>query len=477
MKHLRRILCLLTVVLLLPGLALANSYGLSSGLWYTYVSSRDAYEYWGAHGELVKDDQHIVVMSQNFERPKGLLLLAARHQSGGGWAYHTPGCAALPERQETAPKITEADDGFTITWPERGWSLTFSWQDDGEKLLLTGVSFGSLTLRYAASSGVWRVFDGELELGLLWQGGEITAETLCFAGLPRSAEEVERMNALCAPLVNLTDFALQTDGSARKEPVYAAPSTSAYRGAKGKASVSLPEGVTVYGQARGFDLVGYDISLTKRRIGFIRHGLLNPVSMNGFEQPVVDLMNSALRRVDAMVLQDVDVTDDPYGEAGALCSVKAGNAVTVMARLDSFYAYVETKDDSGKAIWGFVPLRALSMKERTAEDIAAWLVGDWTFYAGGVGLGDTLTLRKDGTGDFDLPSGERVNLLWSVDGQHIASEDDCWGDLDFDFVYTIEGEQQRRYGLDCGTKALEGDWTDVFSLFYLDGSGGYRRVK
>lgn len=474
MKHLRRLLPLLTLLVLLPGLALANSYGLN-GILYTFVSGTHDYESWTSTCQLLGDAQHIAVMRKY--RSDAQLLLAACQQTDGTWVYHTPRCAALPQDMDRPQSLMETENGFAYLCPDLGVSLTFQWQDDGAKLLLTEARLQRLTLRYVQGNSTWQVLDGEMNLGMIWQGGEITAETLCFAGLPRSAEEVERMNALCAPLVSLTDFALQADGSARKEPVYAAPSTSAYRAAKSKASVSLPEGVTVYGQVKGFDLVGYDISLTRRRMGFIRHGLLNPVSVNGFEQPVVDLMDSALRQVDATVVQDADVTDDPYGEAGALCSVKAGSTVTVMARLDSFYAYVETKASSGEAIWGFVPLRALSMKERTAEEIAAWLVGDWTFYAGGVGFGDTLTLRQDGTGDFDLPSGERVNLLWSVDGQHIASEDDCWGDLKFDFVYTIEGDEQRRYGLDCGTHALEGEWADVFSLFYLDGSGGYRRVK
>ena len=162
--------------------------------------------------------------------------------------------------------------------------------------------------------------------------------------------------------------------------VYSAPSEAAFRGADGKAAVSLREpfdGLALSND-ENWMLIEYSVSGKAKRIGWIRIGNaegpvpdpvyewetlqeLDETVRSGPEGPFDALMQ--ISAADLMeVTREAELTDDPDGERRTLRKLKAGERIGGLGRFrakdGSDFIYIRTEID-GKRAFGFVPEEAV----------------------------------------------------------------------------------------------------------------------
>lgn len=195
----------------------------------------------------------------------------------------------------------------------------------------------------------------------------------------------------------------------KNAPVYGAPyGKSAWRGAKGKAAVSLRDGLCLlrgYTNSNGesWTCVSYEVSERTSRIGWVENSLLGSAALHelGEEENTARLL-----AVPVQATRDTFLTDDPYVSQYAQFSVSAGTSLRCMGTQGSDWAYVAaevnkkgTFVDDGAMVWGFVPLRDLALMEHLEpqEEVIAELVGYW-HYADWKGYASSLlSLNANGT--------------------------------------------------------------------------------
>ena len=180
----------------------------------------------------------------------------------------------------------------------------------------------------------------------------LAALALCLAGahLSALAENAWRTEENLFAKAARADF--RTLGLPKKTslPVYAAPGEDSFRGAKGKASVSLSEPFRILGETKDhvWQMIEYDVSKGACRVGWIR-------LPDGAEKP--QLREISADAALARTTGDVKLTDDPRGSGRALCSLPAGRTVAVLFDAGSGgkpLLYVKTEIDGKKAA-GFLP--------------------------------------------------------------------------------------------------------------------------
>ncbi len=166
-------------------------------------------------------------------------------------------------------------------------------------------------------------------------------------------------------------------------PVYAAPSEDAWRGAKGRAAVSLAEPFTALAWSEDGEwlLIDYQVDGDSRRIGYIRRP-------EGLECGVPVMHTRRLTMGIWTDKTDWKLTDDPNGTQRRIAAVGSDDTVTVLGWTSDAWAYVETSLD-GKAARLFLPLAALDLPdERPDPAMTEALRGAWVLAAGGSLLGD-----------------------------------------------------------------------------------------
>ena len=149
-----------------------------------------------------------------------------------------------------------------------------------------------------------------------------------------------------------TDATWQTLGVKKgtKLPVYSAPFEEAWRGAKGKAAVSVSESFSLIGsmQEGSWLMVSYRVDKKSGRIGWIR----NP----GQEYLADELF---IVREKSRVTRSCDLTDDPLGGQRVIRTLSSGEQVIAMCLVtDTDWVYVETEAE-GQVCWGFMNVNAL----------------------------------------------------------------------------------------------------------------------
>ena len=137
-----------------------------------------------------------------------------------------------------------------------------------------------------------------------------------------------------------------------KLPVFSAPFEDAWRGAKGKASVSVKEKFSFLGTLQGgtWGLVEYSVDRKSGRIGWIQ--MPDPVNGNPAANGDLSLWRLALR-----MTGPASMTDDPRGSGREIRRLSAGERVIGMSRLTTggrSWIYAET-EIGGKTAWGFIP--------------------------------------------------------------------------------------------------------------------------
>ncbi len=169
---------------------------------------------------------------------------------------------------------------------------------------------------------------------LLFLTAYAAGEDLAFLD-PESAPEVTRME-LGLPKKTLL-------------PVYSAPMENAWRGAKGKASVSADEPFALLGTAQGGQwlLIDYRVKAGERRIGWIAcPENYEPEEGSGLY----------FSRVLCRVREDGLFTDDPEMSLRKVMTLRAGETAIVMFSMEAGgkeWLYAEAEAD-GQPAWGFV---------------------------------------------------------------------------------------------------------------------------
>ena len=133
-------------------------------------------------------------------------------------------------------------------------------------------------------------------------------------------------------------------------PVYSAPSASALRAANGKAAVSLNGPFGVLGCADGWLFVLYETSSGKFRTGWVEAAGIEPLEIALAEATLLSFAGNPLT-----LSGETALFDDPVNRAGALCTLPAGTAVSVLAESGYRMPYVETEKD-GARCRGFIEI-------------------------------------------------------------------------------------------------------------------------
>ena len=257
----------------------------------------------------------------------------------------------------------------------------------------------------------------------------------------------------------------------KKLAVYAAPSKKAARMAGGRASVRFDDSVLCMGAQGGWVLCAYEVNALRWRMGYLHA----PELARAMEESGYVLSLGGVR---GTLAEDTALTDDPFAWDNAQpVRLSAGTEVIGLAWWDDEHAYVETRVD-GKALRGFVPLRALNLPEpETDEDIARLLEGtQWALRGGGEMAGDVLRFGADSICTiklFDADEGQgeaggQMTFSWSV-SRYDAALALFWDDAPT--MLTLRGEDGTftRLGL-----TLTGE--DRLSLIDSEGSGIYERI-
>ncbi len=459
-----RILCIAALLcLLLTGTALANSWGAPGDTASIFMDTPDykeavclAEDY--QRGEMTV---HMVIGERYYNR----LIVAEKENKRQPWrVVASPMTAVYQPDSGRRADITREADGFTL----RYGSDTYRFREE---------RYGSEELYLYLSEAHVDGMTFDMEKYMVSQDGEsskwlanISLGDFCIDLMPRSLEEIRRMNRAFILLGGTYTQVLRrgaevqlTDGS--KQPVYSAPDAGSFRAAKGKAAVSLKDrqGLFLLGRIPGWDIIQYKVSNRTSRIGYIETGHISDTVWD----------ERTFYPIDGVVLADSYLTDDPSVSQYHQAELSAGQPVRALGCYNSFYAYVEAQAD-GRTIRGFMPLRDLDIPMEEVPEVAAQLVGEYYYYAGGgMVQWDELTLHADGTftATWYLEDSETPNIetgAWQVLRYH-PEQGLFWygGDLAFTMLHA-----DGRY-VYCSLALDE----EGFSLGDIEGSGGYRRME
>ena len=482
-------LCLtLLLTLLAPG-ALANSWGLKSGLILGAVSKTDTYDEYTALAHLKLPDGEIAVMASRYHA----VLLYAYEFNGKTRldAYHTavkqPG-----EKGYNKVKLQRKDPGFVLQYSDMEFYFTPLLSNEMLTYTLESGTIGSLTLQAGGENSELTSYlactDGTNKTN--WYGWQYATPSLAEFNLrlfPRTMEEIgaiREMDSILWPQfeeIELMDEEMPGDAGASTVPVYSAPSESSVRFAKGKASVNLREPAKFYGLTRdgNWALIEYEVSDRTSRFGYVKRSDL-PSS-------VTWKYNISSIDVPVTVTQDTFLTDDPNVSQYQQMTLNAGSSVRLLGKYREWYAYVETTLD-GKAVRGFVPRACLRwpMPTEEAPEAAARLVGEWESGGGSETLGSYVTFSADGTvTECDLPQAEWEALPANERAEYscvtysryqvykATERERAWSDSDYMLVYKDE------MGYVVFFEALgfytEEDGREAFSIAYWENIDGYTR--
>ena len=335
-----------------------------------------------------------------------------------------------------------------------------------------GLTFELVDERYTVTDAA-----GE---AVVWGAEGIARDGFCADLLPRSLDEVRRMNRV---MVYLADDALSGAWATvdlqqdRVVPVYAAPSEDAWRGANGRAAVSLAEPFTQLASFgnEGWWLIEYETGGGARRVGYIPQQAYDRAVPYGWW---LIPMTLPLR-------EDAVMTDDPHGGRREIAHFAAGESLTVLGYYDGLWAYAQTEID-GKTARGFLPLRALTTpEEEPLMGVMAELTGEWAFVGGGEVLGlagvifsDDGMLCRCTTDDESVFPAEHLipEETWSRYAVY-ASQDRVYGEH-VPYVLEITGENGmvNRYSLEWIDASEARSGRDTIGVYVGEGGGFYQRM-
>ena len=335
-------------------------------------------------------------------------------------------------------------------------------------------------LTFALDDERYTVTDAAGEAAV-WGAEGIARDGFCAGLLPRSLEEVRRMNRVMAYLADdaLSGTWATVDlGQNRTVPVYAAPSEDAWRGANGRAAVSFAEPFTLLASFgnEGWWLIEYETGDGARRVGYIPQQAYDRAVPYGWWLIAMTLP----------LCEDATMTDDPHGARREIARFAAGESLTVLGYYDGLWAYAQTEID-GKTARGFVPLRALTTpEEELLMGVMAELTGEWAFAGGGEVLGLAgVVFSDDGrlcscTTDDDESIFPAEHLIPDGTWQTYAvyeSPDRVYGEgVPYVLEITCGDGTVRRYSLEWIDASEARSGRDTLGVYVGEGGGFYQRM-
>ena len=335
-------------------------------------------------------------------------------------------------------------------------------------------------LTFALDDERYKVMDAAGEAAV-WGAEGIARDGFCVGLLPRSLEEVRRMNRVMAYLADdaLSGTWATVDlGQNRTVPVYAAPSEDAWRGANGRAAVSFAEPFTLLASFgnEGWWLIEYETGDGARRVGYIPQQAYDRVVPYGWWLIPMTLP----------LCEDATMTDDPHGTRREIARFAAGESLTVLGYYDGLWAYAQTEID-GKTARGFVPLRALTTpEEELLMGVMAELTGEWAFAGGGEVLGLAGVIFSDDgrlcscTTDDDESVFPAEHLIPDGTWQTYAvyeSPDRVYGEgVPYVLEITCGDGTVRRYSLEWIDASEARSGRDTLGVYVGEGGGFYQRM-
>ena len=358
------------------------------------------------------------------------------------------------------------------------YTIRTNWVTGEARSVFSGGEVHGLT--FALEDERYTVTDAAGET-VVWGAEGIARDGFCADLLPRSLEEVRRMNRVMA---YLADDALSGTWATvdlrqnRTVPVYAAPSEDAWRGANGRAAVSFAEPFTLLGSFgnEGWWLIEYATGDGARRVGYIPQQAYDRAAPYGWWLIPMTLS----------LCEDATMTDDPHGARREIARFAAGESLTVLGYYDGLWAYAQTEID-GKTARGFVPLRALTTpEEEPLTDVMAELTGEWAFAGGGEVLGLAgVIFSSDGrlcscTTDDDESVFPAEHLIpdgtWHPYAVYV-SPDRVYGErVPYVLEVTPGDGTVRRYSLEWIDASEARSGRDTLGVYVGEGGGFYQRM-
>ena len=361
---------------------------------------------------------------------------------------------------------------------EFSYTIRTNWVTGEARSVFSGGEVHGLT--FALEDERYTVTDAAGEAAV-WGAEGIARDGFCAGLLPRSLEEVRRMNRVMAYLADdaLSGTWATVDlGQNRTVPVYAAPLEDAWRGANGRAAVSFAEPFTLLASFgnEGWWLIEYETGDGARRVGYIPQQAYDRAVPYGWWLIPMTLP----------LCEDATMTDDPHGARREIARFAAGESLTVLGYYDGLWAYAQTEID-GKTARGFVPLRALTTpEEELLMGVMAELTGEWAFAGGGEVLGLAgVVFSDDGrlcscTTDDDESIFPAEHLIPDGTWQTYAvyeSPDRVYGEgVPYVLEITCGDGTVRRYSLEWIDASEARSGRDTLGVYVGEGGGFYQRM-
>ena len=283
---------------------------------------------------------------------------------------------------------------------------------------------------------------------------------LCSTSLADTAKEktIDTSSVPAIPEGTLSAKVLPFTGN-QTYPVFSAPDKNSIRGAKNRARVSTNGWIQVFGYEGDWILVQYDITKKHNRIGYIYKNAL---------PREVEVQELNLKKADAVVNYDVEVTDDPLVRQAALAKLTENSRVICLGTMGT-WTYVED-EENGKRFRGFVPTDCLSGTVTTLQEANHAIIGSWKLYAGSSINANRIVFKEDRTmtGRSTLANGREVEWTgtWSID-YYDTKRNRYWNDSEFELTLA-RGSAVELYGLRICRQAAE-DGELKYALILSDG--------
>ncbi|MBR6571441.1 MAG: hypothetical protein IKK75_13410 [Clostridia bacterium] len=465
------LVCILALGCITP--ALANSWGVSGGdLLRELVTDHR----WNDYISVGTPADDIAVLGTRYHN---VLMVADEN----GMQTYTK-AVFQPDDDMPPPKVTANESGFSIRYADDLW---FSFMKTESGYRLRSAKAGELSVEASNHEYLYLATSDDRVTAVI--NRRYWLEDFNISLFPRTINEVRHLNWMREALdsesfcTHSLETLISAPGSGTA-PVYSAPfGASAWRAAKGKAAVGLSgEMWKIYPfrnqSGEEYWCIRYDVSLRTQRIGFVERKKIESTTQP-WEETQIGV------NVPVTVIQETYLTDDPDVSQFAQVELPVNATLMCMGLYNEDYACVsaEVRDGrlagGGQIIWGFVPLRDLQTSHSygAVSDTALMrrLAGHWEFWAGGLSVGDYLTLNEDGTFETYMFSADDPDSYlpdttgtWSVTPYN-PGYGLYWNDPAYEITFRYGNGTTDVHGL-----TVQND--NEFSLSFWEGGGGYQRI-